>query len=167
MAKLSKNFKNISQEKLKKSAAEMLGHLKNPEKGVGTELFDAIIKVVPQTAVDIIVVDNLKNPKKVLLTARSDQYYKGWHFPGGFIRFSETAVDAVENVILRELGVKVKKLEDTRERYELLDERGHTIAFIFLVELSKSSKNGKWFDSIPKDLLWHQKEVLKAILGWK
>lgn len=156
-----------SQDELKKSIAHLLHNIKNPEQGIGADLFDAIIKVVPQIGIEAIVVDDIKNPKKILLLERNDQYYQGWHFPGGFIRFGQLIEERVREVIQKELRVQVKNMVNTHYTSELLDKRGHTIAIIFLVELDKKPEVRMWFDAIPKNLLSHHKKILQEVLGWK
>lgn len=160
-------LENLSQEEIKSLAAQALYQIKNPEKGIGTELFDAIITVVPQACIEALVVNDIENPSKILVTYRADRYCLGWHFPGGYIRFGEDFDETVRNVIKRELNVKVKRIKDTNIKYSCVDHRGHTIVNVFLVELEGESDKGKWFDRVPEDLLWHHKKFLEKALGWK
>ena len=160
-------LENLSQEELKSLAAQVLYRIRNAEKGIGTELFDAIITVVPQTAIEALVVDNIENPTKILVTYRADRYYLGWQFPGGYIRFGEDFEETVENVVKRELDVKVKRMVDTGIKNSGVDHRGHTIAYVFLVELENRPSKGKWFSCVPKDLLGPHKKILEEALGWK
>ena len=160
-------LENLSQDEIKSLAAQALYRINNPEKGIGTELFDAVITVVPQAAIEVLVVDNIENPSKILLIYRADRYYLGWHFPGGYIRFGESFQGTVRSVIKRELDLKVKKMEDTNIKQSFVDHRGHTIVNVFLVELEGKSDRGQWFDHVPEDLLKGHKEFLKKILGWK
>lgn len=160
-------LENLSQDELKSLAAQALYRIRNAEKGVGTELFDAVITVVPQTAIEALVVDDIQNPTKILVTYRADRHYLGWHFPGGYIRFGEDFEETVKNVVRRELHVEVKRMKDTGIKNSGVDHRGHTIAYVYLVELEDKPSNGKWFDHVPEDLLVPHKKILEEALGWK
>ena len=167
MAKNSINFEGYSQETLRKITAAALLRIKNPQYGIGKELFDAIIKMVPQTAIEAIIVDDIKSPKKVLLTQRSDTYYQGWHFPGSFIRFKEKMQDAVRRVVLSEVGANIQTIKDLNKKYEHFDGRGHSIGLLFLVTLSSQPKAGQWFYTIPKKIIAHHKKIIKDVMGWR
>lgn len=135
------------------------------DKNLGTELFEQIIKVVPQTAIEALVVDNIDNPRKVLLTWRQDKNYFGWHIPGGYIRFGEMPEDRLKRVIRKELGVLVRKYKDTCLNHTLIDSRGHTIGLIYLVELENTRTiDGTWFDKIPTPIIERHKEIITDVL---
>jgi len=161
------DFSAFSQDELKKVAAQAIHQIKEPEKGIGTELFEAVITIVPQTCIEAVVVDNLERPSKILVVWRDDQHYRGWHFPGGYIRFGQDFDETVRSVITRELGVPVKSFTDTEVKYSHLDSRGHTLGTIFLVELEGNPTQGQWFDHVPEELLEHHKDFLKKVLGWE
>lgn len=161
------DLSQLSQDELKELAANAILMIQNPKRGIGTELFEAIITVVPQTCIEAIVVDSIENPTKILVTKRDDQHYHGWHFPGGYIRFGQTFDEAIGNVIARELGIKVRRFQDTGVKYSRVDSRGHTIGVVFLVELASEPNQGQWFDCVPEELLFHHKEFLEKVLGWK
>lgn len=165
------DFSKLNQKDLKKTIASALPYIKNPEKGIGKELFSALIKVVPCLSVEAVVVDNIDNITKVLLTKRdlnSPDYPCIWHITGGFVRYSNNISEAVEEVVGRELGVKVKKFKNTGKLFSFVDKRGHTIALVCLVEISGKPKNGKWFDSLPKDydkMISHHISILDGIFN--
>ncbi len=161
------DFSKLSQDELKEVAARALERIEDPEKGIGTELFNAIIRVVPQTCIEAIVVDNIDNPDRILVTPRHDEHYQGSHFPGGYIRFGDDYEQTVRKVINRELHVDVKRLEFTGVLTGGVDTRGHTLGTVFLVELAVNPIKGKWFDNVPEDMLPSHKEFLKRAIGWK
>lgn len=161
------DFSEISQNELKEMAALVLAYIENPEKGIGKDLFDAIITIVPQTCIEAIVVDNIDGPSKILVTWRDDEHYHGWHFPGGYIRFGDNYEQTVKKVINRELQAGVKKLKFTGVLISNVDSRGHTLGAVFLVELDVNSTKGEWFNHVPKNLLAHHKELLKRAIGWE
>ncbi len=161
------DFSEMSQDELKEMAALALAHIENPEKGIGSKLFDAIITVVPQTCIEAIVVDNIEKPSKILVTPRHDEHYQGLHFPGGYIRFGDSYEQTIRKVIKRELRVSVKKSKFTGVLTGGVDSRGHTLGTVFLVELDGSPSDGQWFDKVPSELLDGHKEFLKRALGWE
>lgn len=162
------NFSEISQDDLKKLAAQALSCIQNPESGIGSELFDTIIKIVPQPTVEAVVVDNIDNPTKVWLTPRHCKYYQNSvHCPGSFVRYGETFEQDLCRLIKNELGVKVKRFKDTSEKYNIVEQRRHIIGFIFLVEVDSEPETGKWFNHIPHNLLPEHKNFIGKIFGWK
>ncbi len=162
------DLSRLSQKELKRLAAGSIRLIKKPEEDIGTDLFEAVITIVPQPAIEAVVVDNLENPSKILATWRQDQHYRGWHFPGSFIRFGESYKKALKRLISTELGVGIKRYKGTGVNYSLVDSRGHTIGIVFLVELdAEPTKPHQWFDYVPEELLKHHKSFLKKVLRWK
>lgn len=164
------NLDNLSQDELKHLAAGCLLRIEHPEKGIGTELFEAIIKVTPQPCVECIVVDNVINPSKIFLIWRDDEHYHGWHFPGAFMRYGNNFEETIEAIIVaRELSGKVGSIRRTGINYSIVDSRGHAVAAgVYLVQLSEEpeeSETRKWFPigSIPNDLLKHHMEMLEEL----
>ena len=139
---------NLSEQQLQKPIIEYLTHLARIRKthDLGSDLFETIIKIVPQIAVEAIVVDSIAKPKKVLLIWRKDENYKGWHFPGGFIRFGEKPADRLKIVVKKELGAKLLKYKRLSGIYTLIDSMGHTISLCYLAEINKKNHpRGRWF----------------------
>jgi len=161
------DLSKFSQNEIKRLSASAISLITEPEKGIGSDLFDAIIKIVPQVAVEALIVDNINHPKKILVTWRKDNNYTGWHFPGGFIRFGSSFNKTLRDVIKREIGVEIKKIKDTGVKYSKTDKRGHTVGLVFLVEIAGKPTVGKWFSSVPKKLLKCHKLFLKEAIGWK
>lgn len=61
---------------------------------------------MPTTTAGAIIIDNLKNPSKVLLTQRNIPPFKGlWCFPGGHIDPYEKGLDAVVREVKEETGL--------------------------------------------------------------
>lgn len=161
------DLSGLSQEDLRKLAARVLSFVEKPEKGIGPDLFGAIIAVVPQTCIEAIVVDNIAQPNRILVTWRSDKHYLGWHFPGGYVRFGDNFEQTVRKVVKRELSRKTKGMKFTGTLTHNVDTRGHTLGAVFLVELDQEPEVGKWFNKVPFALLPHHKAFLKEVLGWK
>jgi colanic acid biosynthesis protein WcaH len=75
----------------------------NPSEGLPEELFYYISRTTALVNVDLLVKDE---NGRTLLSWRDDQYAgKGWHVPGGIIRFMETLETRIEKVAETELGV--------------------------------------------------------------
>ena len=156
----------------RKLAAKVVLLIKNPEKGIGTELFEAIAQIVPQSCVEAIILDNIDKPTKLLLTPRNDNRYQNLvHCPGSFIRFGETFEQTLHRLIKNELSVGIRRFRYTNYSYSFLekhptDGNRHLIGFVFLVEINNNPKTGNWFDHIPSNLMLHHKDFLKKTLGW-
>ena len=60
----------------------------NSSAGLPDELFYYISRITPLVNVDLLIKDE---SERTLLSWRDDQYCgKGWHVPGGIVRFKET-----------------------------------------------------------------------------
>ena len=61
----------------------------NPSKGLPEDLFYYISSTTPLINVDLLIKDE---NGRTLLAWRNDQYIdrKGWHIPGGIVRYKET-----------------------------------------------------------------------------
>lgn len=157
----------------------------HPEQGLGEELFLTVSSLVPIVNVDLLVYND---KGQFLLTKRDDPYCgKGWHVPGGCIRFKETCEERIRKVALGELGIsKLAIHKDPVKVFEIIEhdkrpienqnERAHFITLVYRCEVDDSYiiDNGdrtesdagfiKWFDSLPDDLLSTQncyREIIK------
>ena len=96
--------------------------------GLGEKLFLHVSSLTPIVNVDILV----RNPStaEILLTWRDDNFYRGWHIPGGIIRFKEKMIDRIELVAKVELGAKIDSINGPLVVHELMnntrDRRGKT-----------------------------------------
>ena len=134
----------------------------NPHLGLSQKDFDRIVKLVPFVACEVLIYDKKKG---ILLLKRRDRYYKGWHIPGGLLRFRESFDERIQAVARDELGIHISshKLINT---YNYIDDpRGHTVGFVFLCRATGIAKNGKYFKTIPKNTLSHQKPYLKKVFA--
>lgn len=157
----------------------------NPHEGLGDDLFLTISSLVPIVNVDLLVYDM---QGRFLLTWRDDPHCgKGWHVPGGCIRFKETCAERIKKVAQKELGIKdiifdqepIKVFEIiNREHREIenQNERGHFITLVYKCYVPSNFtleeqpiKKGEvgymqWFDHLPDNLLSIQscyKEIIK------
>ena len=75
----------------------------NPSTGLPDEVFYYISKTTPLVNVDLLIKDE---NERTLLSWRNDQYCgKGWHIPGGIVRFKETLETRVKKVAETEIGI--------------------------------------------------------------
>lgn len=157
----------------------------HPEQELGEELFLTVSSLVPIVNVDLLVYND---KGQFLLTKRDDPYCgRGWHVPGGCIRFKETCEERIRKVALGELGIsKLAIHKDPVKVFEIIEhdkrpienqnERAHFITLVYRCEVDDSYiiDNGdrtesdagfiKWFDSLPDDLLSIQncyREIIK------
>lgn len=138
--------------------------------GLPEEVFIAISTVIPIVNVDLFILDK-KN--RILLSWRDDVYFgKGWHLPGGCIRYKETMMERIQNTALHEIGTKVSVEQEPiavkdvimGRNDENLRKRAHHLAILYRCYLpddfaveSKEGQNEtselKWFSAIPDDIL--------------
>lgn len=131
----------------------------------------AVSSLVPIVNVDLLVRDE---QGRILLSWRDDPFFgKGWHLPGGCIRFKETMEERVRQTAMKELHAEViyeRKpiairdviLEKDSEFPKL---RAHHVAILFSCKILEnymvdnrdlSEKDAgflKWFLKMPDELL--------------
>lgn len=142
--------------------------------GLGNDLFLAISRLTPLVNVDLLVQKSFSGTLHTLLSWRSDEFYVGWHFPGGVLRFKEKLEYRVKKVAEQELSSYVTSIEGPLEINEtmhpLRDVRGHFLSLLYSVELGRHPKIGtcdtneeiepgtlRWFLQAPNDLLKQHK----------
>lgn len=152
--------------------------------GLGSELFNFVSTLTPIVNVDLLVYNN---KGQFLLAMRNDPHCgKGWHVPGGCIRFKEAVDERIRKVASEELGLinftydkeplKVFEIFSSEQRnIANQDERAHFITLVYKCKASddyvinNGNKNEtdagflKWFDKLPQNLLSIQ-ECYKEIL---
>lgn len=140
--------------------------ISNPSLGLPEEIFLFVSRITPMVNVDLLI----KNEKgRTLLSWRDDQYAgKGWHIPGGIIRFKEKIETRIQKVAKKEIGTSVKFDPlpiAINQIFVKRNIRGHFISILYKCFLSekfilknKSLTNKdagylKWHDSCPGNLL--------------
>lgn len=77
-----------------------------PSKGLPDEVFYYISRTTPLVNVDLLIKDE---QGRTLLAWRDDQYSgRGWHLPGGIVRFKESLETRVQKVAETEIGTEVE-----------------------------------------------------------
>ncbi len=142
----------------------------NPEDGLPEDLFTEISGLVPIPNVDLFILDD---KGRLLLTRRDDRFFgKGWHLPGGCIRFKETMQERIQRTAQSELGTTVQFEKDPvavrdviireqRPGLEDQNQRAHHLAVMYrccpddteYIESLVSAGEAGWFEKIPEDIL--------------
>lgn len=148
-------------------------------RGLPKAVFELISRLTPLVNVDLL----LRNQKgETLLTWRSDEFYLGWHIPGGVIRFKEQMADRIAEVGRIELGasvamVRIEPVAITPITHPSRAVRGHFISFLFECALTGSldesrrfvgdePRNGQWawHSSCPSTII-KQHEIYRRFIG--
>jgi len=141
----------------------------NPKIGLPDEIFYFVGRLTPYINVDLLIKCPIRG---TLMTWRNDKYSgKGWHLPGGIIRFKEKINKRIKEVGKTELNITISKIKGPLAVNEIIinqKERSHFISLLYQCFLSKSElkklllesqKNSKisFFKRKPYNLLkWHK-----------
>ncbi|GAB1253603.1 CDP-glucose 4,6-dehydratase [Desulfovibrio falkowii] len=144
--------------------------------GLPEELFLFISSITPIPNVDLFIQDK---HGRLLLSWRDDAYYgKGWHIPGGCIRYGQSQHRCIADTSLRELGIEVSHDSEPIITCDAFRPqcgphrnprvRGHNITTLYRCYVPDDwepptaicSENGgpkpgefQWFEDLPPDLL--------------
>ncbi|HCM53140.1 TPA: hypothetical protein DIS57_04255 [Candidatus Wolfebacteria bacterium] len=147
--------------------ATLLGKIEDPHSGLPQPVFDALCDVVPFIACELVV---MNEKGEILLTWREDQWWKGWHFPGGLMRYRETVDERIKKMAIAEVGLHIKKYKFLFPLNYWNSPRGSGVSLVFLSKSDRPAE-GTFFKTMPKDIipehriLW--KNVRKAIWDTK
>lgn len=125
--------------------------------GLPQEVFEFVSTLTPMINVDLLVQDE---QGKTLLTWRDDPHFdKGWHVPGGIIRFREDRATRILKVAETELGTEVEFDPAPIAVAEIIDHdrelRGHFISLLFRCSLKSAPNPDTRFDAdAPKAGAW-------------
>lgn len=139
----------------------------NPSAGLPDEVFFYISRVTPLVNVDLLIKDERG---RTLLSWRNDQYAgKGWHLPGGIVRFKEKLETRVKKVAETEIGTSVDFNPNPIAINQIIHNqrkiRGHFISILYKCSLTadfvpenKGISNNDagylmWHADCPNDLL--------------
>lgn len=150
--------------------------VRNPQRGLGEDWFLTISSLTPMVNVDLLLQRSGSTGRETLLTWRDDAFYRGWHFPGGVVRFQEDLGTRVKRVALTELGQSVTKIEGPLVVRNIVNPsrrlRGHFVSLLFRAELDgepvheraaasgNSAEAGQWhwFEFPPTSLIPQHRE---------
>ena len=138
----------------------------DPSKGLPDEVFFYISRTTPLINVDLLIKDE---NGRTLLIWRDDEFAgKGWHIPGGIIRYKEKIETRIQKVAETEIGASVQFDPIPLEVIQMINShktRGHFISLLFKCHIPgsfvpdnkglKENDRGyvKWHDSCPADFL--------------
>ncbi len=146
---------------IEESLESLNSWIPNPTQGLPEPVFYFVSKLTPLVNVDLLIQDE---KGRTLLAMRNDVYAgKGWHVPGGIVRFKETLEERVEKVAHNEIGVPVRYEKKPMAMHQLIhkdrDVRGHFISFLYRCFLPSDFVPIN--DGLtPEDagyLMWHEK----------
>ena len=145
-------------------AIQILEHeVDNPALGLPDSIFYYISKTTPLVNVDLLIKDHRG---RTLLSWRDDKYCgKGWHIPGGIIRFKETFEERIRRVAETELGIAGTVIEFDSEPMAInqiinsrRNIRGHFISLLYRCSVPEDdipvNRNAGLMRS--GDLKWHE-----------
>jgi len=139
----------LNQKELKQLTS-LLKKIDKPHEGLPQPVFDALCGVVPFVACELVVVDKKKG---VLLTWRNDKWWKGWHFPGGLLRYRESFDERIQAVAWKEFGVNISKFKFLYPKDCSQSTRGHVVSLVFQCETAMIPTQGKFFKTMPKNII--------------
>ena len=115
---------------------------------------------MPFVACELVIIGK----EGILLTWREDKWWKGWHFPGGLLRYNEKFEERIQKVASEELGIHIKKCEFLFpvEYNDCL--RNHGVSMIFLCTTDTTPNDGKFFKKMPKDIIDEHKKLWEKII---
>jgi colanic acid biosynthesis protein WcaH len=143
---------------------ELEEHIKAIDQAVGDArhglpkpVFELISRLTPLVNVDLLI---RNDNGETLLTWRRDEFYLGWHIPGGVIRFKEQMADRIAEVARIELGSAVAVVRPEPVAMTPIIQparlaRGHVISFLFECALTRPlDESRKYTGGAPTDGQW-------------
>ncbi|MCX6993115.1 MAG: NUDIX hydrolase [Kiritimatiellaeota bacterium] len=148
-----------------------------PSAGLPDELFYYVSRTTPLVNVDLLVKDE---NGRTLLAWRDDRYCgKGWHVPGGIVRFKETLETRVKKVAETEIGADISfdpiPIAVNQCIHHERDIRSHFISILYKCFLSSAfvpQNKGlsmedrgylMWHDHCPDNLIQYHEVFRKYI----
>lgn len=122
--------------------AQARGEIPDPSRGLPDPAFRFALQITPMINVDLLV---RNEAGEHLLSWREDAYDRGWHVPGGIIRFNEPIAARIAAVAKEELKATVSHAEQPQHVHQFFHRRGHFISLLFLCRLaSEVSDPAAW-----------------------
>lgn len=146
----------------KEALAEMLLMLPQaPNRVWGPVFMPLMTRIVPSSVEVVLIRDGA-----VLLTYREDQFFVGWHTPGGYIGPREKTFEEVaKRIATNEIGCSVSAViqEPIATFLKSDNPRFTDVANLILCRVESEPKEGRWFKEIPPDLLPLHREYWPVI----
>lgn len=178
-------LRQLPQNELKEVLAAGILLVENPEKGIGTALFESGFHLFPQSCVELVIVDKIGMPTKFLITRRAANdptYPNRLHCPGSYIRLGETSLQAMTRCVKRELGDNIEivdyipttpynnSVSCAGDEIPATGRQHHTVGLVHRVQISGEPTRNverKWTRFIPSDLLRGHQDFVRDALGWE
>jgi colanic acid biosynthesis protein WcaH len=142
-------------------------HVKDPRQGLPDDVFYYISRTTPLVNVDLLIKDERG---RTLLSWRDDPYCgRGWHVPGGIVRFQEDISTRIRKVAAQEIKAEVAFEEAPIAVHELIHpdrrNRSHFISLLYKCSLppafvpanlgvtEKEAGFLAWHEGCPQDLI--------------
>jgi ADP-ribose pyrophosphatase YjhB (NUDIX family) len=108
-------------------------HVSAPSEGLPDDVFYYISRITPLVNVDLLIKDE---KERILLSWRDDPLAgKGWHVPGGIVRFKETLETRVKKVAEIEIGTNISfdptPMAINQIIHPIHANRGHFISILY------------------------------------
>lgn len=140
--------------------AQLEAKVPDPSSGLPDALFYYISRTTPLVNVDLLIKDE---KSRTLLSWRNDRYCgRGWHIPGGIVRFREALETRIRKVAETEIGVAVEFDPVPMAINQIIvpehADRSHFISILYRCFLSGTfipQNNGMTKDD-PGYLAWHE-----------
>lgn len=135
--------------------------VRDASKGLSQDVFEFVSTLTPMVNVDLLIKDA---SGRTLLTWRDDpHFHKGWHVPGGIVRFKESFKARLHQVAATELGAPINFDPAPIAISEIIDEyrdlRGHFVSLLYRCSLEGPLNPKSKFNPagpLPGQWLWHE-----------
>jgi ADP-ribose pyrophosphatase YjhB (NUDIX family) len=116
-------------------------------------------KFAPRLTIELIVEN--KDKELLLLKRESKPFKNYWHLPGGYLLKDEKIANCVKRIAKDELDLRNASKYKELGVFETIkgDPRGHIIHYVVKLRRERARK-GKFFKTIPKGTVAHQKKFL-------
>ena len=122
--------------------------------------FELARKVVPLIIELIFIRDG-----KAFLIYRKDEYWNGWHFPGGYREPRTTLINDCKRLARMEVGahIHIKGVTEIKLIEHPDGPRHHDACLLVLCEFDGELEGGRWFARKPADIISYHRPYWTAI----
>lgn len=146
-------------QKETKQLLSLLKKIDKPHEGLPQLVFDALCKIVLFVACELVII----NKNKILLIWRNDKWWRGWHFPGGLMRYRESFDERINQVASNELGINIINHKFLFPINYHQSVRGPVVSLVFLCATEMNPAHGKFFEKMPRNIITSHKELWNRI----
>lgn len=117
-----------------------------------------IASLVPLPAVEVLVT---RDGRDLLLTYRKDDFWNGWHVPGGYVACEEPFEAACTRITRRELGIEVRMYEVLDAFVWLTHPYASTISILCLCRPLGQPREGEFFTVAPDPMVANHDRIVQ------